>query len=57
MSEKNLLPSGLPRIESLEMRDIVKRFPAFWPMITSILMSKQAKFMRCWAKMAPAKAR
>ena len=23
----NLLPSGLPRIESLEMRDIVKRFP------------------------------
>ncbi len=28
MSEKNnLLPSGLPRIESLEMRGIVKRFP------------------------------
>ena len=25
--EKNLLPSGLPRIESLEMRGIVKRFP------------------------------
>ena len=24
---ENLLPSGLPRIESLEMRDIVKRFP------------------------------
>ncbi|KAA3665109.1 MAG: ATP-binding cassette domain-containing protein, partial [Chloroflexi bacterium] len=23
----NLLPSGLPRIESLEMRGIVKRFP------------------------------
>ncbi len=27
MSENNLLPSGLPRIESLEMRGIVKRFP------------------------------
>ncbi len=27
MSEQNLLPSGLPRIESLEMRGIVKRFP------------------------------
>ncbi len=27
MSERKLLPSGLPRIESLEMRDIVKRFP------------------------------
>ena len=25
--ENNLLPSGLPRIESLEMRNIVKRFP------------------------------
>jgi general nucleoside transport system ATP-binding protein len=25
--KKNLLPSGLPRIESLEMRGIVKRFP------------------------------
>ena len=25
--DKNLLPSGLPRIESLEMRGIVKRFP------------------------------
>lgn len=25
--ENNLLPSGLPRIESLEMRGIVKRFP------------------------------
>jgi simple sugar transport system ATP-binding protein len=24
---KNILPSGLPRIESLEMRNIVKRFP------------------------------
>ncbi|MEA3334771.1 MAG: ABC transporter ATP-binding protein [Chloroflexota bacterium] len=27
MSNNNLLPSGLPRIESLEMRGIVKRFP------------------------------
>jgi simple sugar transport system ATP-binding protein len=27
MSETNLLPSGLPRIESIEMRGIVKRFP------------------------------
>ncbi|OQY30624.1 MAG: heme ABC transporter ATP-binding protein [Anaerolineaceae bacterium 4572_5.2] len=27
MTEKKLLPSGLPRIESLEMRGIVKRFP------------------------------
>ena len=27
MSKDNLLPSGLPRIESLEMRGIVKRFP------------------------------
>jgi len=27
MTEKNLLPSGLPRIESMEMRGIVKRFP------------------------------
>jgi simple sugar transport system ATP-binding protein len=27
MSEQNLLPSGLPRIETLEMRGIVKRFP------------------------------
>jgi ABC-type uncharacterized transport system ATPase subunit len=27
MSENNLLPSGLPRIESIEMRGIVKRFP------------------------------
>src|SRR5512145_324690 len=27
MTETNLLPSGLPRIESLEMRGIVKRFP------------------------------
>ncbi len=27
MSENNLLPSGLPRIESLEMRNIVKKFP------------------------------
>ncbi len=27
MSESNLLPSGLPRIESLEMRNITKRFP------------------------------
>ena len=26
-NNENLLPSGLPRIESLEMRDIVKRFP------------------------------
>lgn len=26
-NDKNLLPSGLPRIESLEMRGIVKRFP------------------------------
>ncbi|MDJ0755465.1 MAG: ABC transporter ATP-binding protein [Ardenticatenaceae bacterium] len=26
-SENNLLPSGLPRIESLEMRSITKRFP------------------------------
>ncbi len=27
MTENNLLPSGLPRIESLEMKGIVKRFP------------------------------
>jgi simple sugar transport system ATP-binding protein len=27
MADNNLLPSGLPRIESLEMRGIVKRFP------------------------------
>jgi simple sugar transport system ATP-binding protein len=27
MSDNNLLPSGLPRIESLEMRGIVKKFP------------------------------
>ena len=27
MSDTNLLPSGLPRIESMEMRGIVKRFP------------------------------
>ncbi|MGD8807627.1 MAG: ATP-binding cassette domain-containing protein, partial [Chloroflexota bacterium] len=27
MSERKLLPSGLPRIETLEMRGIVKRFP------------------------------
>jgi ABC-type uncharacterized transport system ATPase subunit len=27
MSDNHLLPSGLPRIESLEMRGIVKRFP------------------------------
>ena len=27
MTENNLLPSGLPRIESMEMRNIVKRFP------------------------------
>jgi simple sugar transport system ATP-binding protein len=27
MAESNLLPSGLPRIESIEMRGIVKRFP------------------------------
>ncbi|MDM8520710.1 ABC transporter ATP-binding protein [Anaerolineales bacterium HSG6] len=27
MTKKKLLPSGLPRIESLEMRGIVKRFP------------------------------
>ncbi|MCP4362349.1 MAG: ABC transporter ATP-binding protein [Chloroflexi bacterium] len=27
VKENNLLPSGLPRIESLEMRGIVKRFP------------------------------
>jgi simple sugar transport system ATP-binding protein len=27
MSENNLLPSGLPRIESLEMRGITKKFP------------------------------
>jgi len=27
MTDKKLLPSGLPRIESLEMRGIVKRFP------------------------------
>ncbi|MEM7117831.1 MAG: ABC transporter ATP-binding protein [Chloroflexota bacterium] len=27
MAEQNLLPSGLPRIESLEMRGIVKKFP------------------------------
>lgn len=27
MTQPNLLPSGLPRIESLEMRGIVKRFP------------------------------
>ncbi|HXV43152.1 MAG TPA: ABC transporter ATP-binding protein, partial [Anaerolineae bacterium] len=27
MTEQKLLPSGLPRIESLEMRGIVKRFP------------------------------
>ncbi|MCA9926435.1 MAG: ATP-binding cassette domain-containing protein, partial [Anaerolineales bacterium] len=26
-ANNNLLPSGLPRIESLEMRGIVKRFP------------------------------
>ncbi len=27
MDKNNLLPSGLPRIESMQMRDIVKRFP------------------------------
>lgn len=27
MSQNNLLPSGLPRIDSMEMRNIVKRFP------------------------------
>ena len=27
MADTNLLPSGLPRIESLEMRNITKRFP------------------------------
>lgn len=27
MSKNNLLPSGLPRIESLELRNITKRFP------------------------------
>ncbi len=27
MTENNLLPSGLPRIESMEMRGIVKKFP------------------------------
>jgi simple sugar transport system ATP-binding protein len=27
MADTNLLPSGLPRIESMEMRNIVKRFP------------------------------
>lgn len=27
MTETNLLPSGLPRIDSIEMRGIVKRFP------------------------------
>lgn len=27
MEKRNLLPSGLPRIESLEMRNITKRFP------------------------------
>ena len=27
MADNNLLPSGLPRIESMEMRGIVKRFP------------------------------
>ncbi len=27
MAKNNLLPSGLPRIESMEMRGIVKRFP------------------------------
>jgi len=27
MTEKNLLPSGLPRIESLKMQGIVKKFP------------------------------
>ncbi|RUA15661.1 MAG: heme ABC transporter ATP-binding protein [Clostridia bacterium] len=27
MTDTNLLPSGLPRIESLEMRNITKRFP------------------------------
>ena len=27
MSEQKMLPSGLPRIESLEMRGIVKKFP------------------------------
>ncbi len=27
MTDNNLLPSGLPRIESLEMRNIVKKFP------------------------------
>jgi simple sugar transport system ATP-binding protein len=27
MTNENLLPSGLPRIESMEMRGIVKRFP------------------------------
>jgi len=27
MTDNNLLPSGLPRIESLEMRGIVKKFP------------------------------
>lgn len=27
MTESNLLPSGLPRIDSMEMRGIVKRFP------------------------------
>ncbi len=27
MGKNNLLPSGLPRIESLEMRNIVKKFP------------------------------
>ena len=27
MTQTNLLPSGLPRIDSMEMRGIVKRFP------------------------------
>ena len=52
----NLLPTGLPRIEKLEMVDIVKRFPAFWRMTMLILMLKPGKFIHYWERTAQEKA-
>ena len=57
MTEQNLLPSGLPRIESLEMRGIVKKFPGVLANDNVNFDVKRVRFTRFWVKTVRAKAR
>jgi simple sugar transport system ATP-binding protein len=57
MTESNLLPSGKPRIDSLELRGITKRFPGVLANDRVDFDVKAGEVMLCWAKTAQAKAR